>query len=163
MTYNNLGSFYEERGQYGKAKAYLEQSIALRGDYFLSHFNLGVVEKALGNREAAQRAYFKALDLNPGYENVYLNLSALYIEDFFYEKSEKILRLGIKNAPKAYNLYYNLSCSMLHLHREEEAFAMMQKALELSSDLAMFLKTDEDFIPYHEDERYQRLLEEAEK
>ncbi len=158
MTYNNLGSIYEEMEQYDQAKEMLEKSIDLRSDYYLSYFNLGVVEKAIGNRKKAEEAYYISLKFNPFYVNTYLNLSALYIEHKEDMSSKKILERGIKFNPTAHNLYYNLACSLIHLGEIERAFFEMEQALTLSPNLLKFFIEDEDFQPFHKDVRYLRLI-----
>lgn len=145
MGLNNLGSIYEEVGEYEKALPLLEKSIHIRGDYFLSHFNLAVVLYRLGNKEKAVDHYYKAKELKPDHGNIYLNLSAIYIADGDFKKSKKILQEGLIHNPDMANLYYNLACTAFKLKEKEEGIAFLKRAVSLNPELYLYGMNDPDF------------------
>ena len=55
----------------------MEQAVAKQPDNPDLYYNLGVITAEQGDTEKARGYYEKAIELNPKYENSYLNLSAL--------------------------------------------------------------------------------------
>src|SRR6266851_2000120 len=62
-----LGKDHFQRGDYALAAGHLEQVVARGGSFADVHHMLGVIYHQLGEFESAQRAFQKALDINPGY------------------------------------------------------------------------------------------------
>lgn len=60
-----LGVALARLGQLGEAETQLRQSVALDPSSVEAHFDFGLVEAALGKREAALAAFDAALRLNP--------------------------------------------------------------------------------------------------
>jgi CHAT domain-containing protein/Flp pilus assembly protein TadD len=87
---NNLGELYRHMGEYEKAAQYLKRAVAMAGDSSLqaasSLNNLALVQKAIGDYEAAERSYKKAIIIyirkgmttHPDYTNPVNNLGELY-------------------------------------------------------------------------------------
>ena len=63
--HNNLAALHAAAGDYGKARAALEEAIRLRPDYAPAHENLGDVQLML-----AAQAYARALRLEPSSEDL---------------------------------------------------------------------------------------------
>jgi tetratricopeptide (TPR) repeat protein len=56
------------------------QSIALRDDYELSYYNLGIVQKDMGKTDLALQNYQKAMELKPEEPN-YAYIAALTLQE----------------------------------------------------------------------------------
>lgn len=151
MAYNNLGAIYEGIGELDKALHCFDRSVALKDDYFRSHFNRGVVLKRLNRHDEAMAEYEKAERLNPSFSDVYLNMSALLIEQRAYQKSCDVLRRGTKSAEKKGNLYYNLACCQIHLGQEEEAKINLKKAFKEKPTLFDYFMVDQDVEAVRQD------------
>lgn len=143
ITYNDLGSMYERRGEYQKAKKFVRKSLDISPDYGRALFNMGVIEKALGNHKSALSYYRESIDVRPR-PNIYLNMSAVYIEDRDYENALKILREGLEEFPRTVNLHYNAACALVHLNREEEAWEEISKAIAVNPDIVKWAVKDKD-------------------
>lgn len=72
LSYYNRGSFYLEQKNYAKAKADLDQSILLDSKDYRAFYNRGLVNKNLGNTDAAYDDFSKAISLNPKHINALL-------------------------------------------------------------------------------------------
>ncbi|MDO5755881.1 MAG: tetratricopeptide repeat protein [Tissierellia bacterium] len=151
MALMNLGAIYESRFQYEKAKELFCRSIDIEDGYFRSHFNLGIAYKGLGDYEKALRQYDIAKTLEPQYGDIYLNISAIYIEEEKYSSCEEILTEGIEQVPDEANLYYNRACVRLKLGKEKEAIDDGKKSVELNPEIRDYMAMDEDLEPIREE------------
>ena len=143
---------------YEEALKYFKKSVEINPDYFRSTFNLGIAYERLNCKEKALEYYFRACQLNPEYQDIYLNISALYIKQKKFMESLEILTEGISNAEKTYNLYYNRACVYLKIGDEEKSFSDLENAVIENPKLIDYLKVDEDFNIYREDERYLKII-----
>lgn len=159
MASLNLGSIYEEEGDNVRALHFFDLALKKLKDMPLAHFNRAVALVKLGRRDEAVFEYQYAKRLEPANPKPYLNLSALFIAEKNDEASLDILDEGIENVEDA-NLYYNKACVLMHLHRPDEAFRSMDRAIRLNPELIPYLKNDPDFQAWREDPRYLKYMEE---
>lgn len=76
-----LGTIAFDAGRFSEARDCIEKAIAL-GAHHAGHFmNLGAICDALKDREGAEAAYRKAIDINPRYGDPYYNLGNLYLRE----------------------------------------------------------------------------------
>lgn len=142
IAYNDLGSLCEEENDLDQAKMYLEKSIEINPNYYLSHFNLGVVYKNSGDHETALEEYIKAKDLSDDIY-IFLNMSAIYIEEKRYDDALEILTEGIGRNPH-HILYYNRACSYRKLGNISKALEDYKKAYNLDTVVEKWAKNDID-------------------
>lgn len=142
IAYNDLGAIYETLGKYDEALEYLNKSIDKNEEYYLSRFNKGVVYKALKEHDKAIEQYKIAKNLS---DNIYifLNMSAIYIEDREYEKAIDILTEGINRNPH-HILLYNRACTYSKLGDEKKALEDFMKAMEIDDVVLRWGKDDPD-------------------
>src|SRR5258708_1702126 len=84
-----LGKNHFQRGDYALAAGHLEQVVARGGSFADVHHMLGVIYHQLGEFESAQRAFQKALDINPGYIEAALNLAIVCNDLGQYERAQQ--------------------------------------------------------------------------
>jgi len=77
--YNNIGIYYDQRGDYEKAIPYFQQAIAVEPDYDEALFNLGIAHAALKQTDQAIYYYQKALALRPTDPKILFNLGVSYM------------------------------------------------------------------------------------
>lgn len=144
IAYSDLGSLYEEEKDYSQAKGYLERSIDLNPNYYLSHFNLGVVYKKTGDHKLALKEYTRAKDLADDIY-IFLNMSAIYIEDGAYNQAIEILTEGIGRNPH-HILYYNRACSYRKLGDIPKALEDYKEAKNLDPVVEKWAENDIDLM-----------------
>lgn len=144
IAYNDLGSLCEEENDLDQAKKYLEKSIDLNPNYYLSHFNLGVVYKKTGDHDQALEEYTKAKDLSDDIY-IFLNMSAIYIEDQRYNQAIEILTEGINRNPH-HILYYNRACSYRKLGNISQALKDYKEAKNLDPVVEKWAENDIDLM-----------------
>jgi tetratricopeptide (TPR) repeat protein len=93
-----LGKEHFQRGDYSLAAGHLEQ-VAARGAKFADvHHMLGVIYHHLGEFEPAQRAFEKALQINPDYIEAALNLAIVCNDLGQYERAQAVYGDAIQRA-----------------------------------------------------------------
>lgn len=85
-----LGKEHFNRGDYALAAGPLEQVVARGAAFADVHHMLGVIYHHLGEFESAQRAFQKALDINPGYLEAALNLAIVCNDMGQYERAAQV-------------------------------------------------------------------------
>jgi tetratricopeptide (TPR) repeat protein len=85
-----LGKEQFHRGDYSLAAGHLEQVIARGEQYPDVHHMLGCIYHQLGEFESAERAFTRALELNPGYVEAALNLAIVCNDLGQYERAQAV-------------------------------------------------------------------------
>jgi tetratricopeptide (TPR) repeat protein len=98
-------------------------------------FNLAV-EFEKTSAEEAQRAYEKALELDPTMSDAHMNLGKLYHDAGMLKKCETHYRAAIKHAPDEAAPYYNLGVLLEDLKRPREAVVFYREALQRDPSFA---------------------------
>lgn len=81
QAYFNLGVARNRQDDLPSACACFEQAAAYRRDDPAAIYNLGLVNSRLARMDEAERCYRQVLDLDPGYIDAHINLSAILLED----------------------------------------------------------------------------------
>jgi tetratricopeptide (TPR) repeat protein len=85
-----LGKEHFQRGDYSLAAGHLEQVVARGAAFADVHHMLGVIYHQLGEFEGAQRAFQKALEINPSYVEAALNLAIVCNDLGQYERAQQV-------------------------------------------------------------------------
>src|SRR5689334_12911734 len=139
----SLGREYYLRGDYGKAKEYLESVVERAQTFADVHNMLGIIYHGLGQFSKAQRSFEQALKVNPAYSEAALNLSVLYNDLGKYEEARAIynhaLRITKQRAAeidpfvagKLANMHSDTGDAYLSAGMYREAIEEFRKALVL--------------------------------
>jgi tetratricopeptide (TPR) repeat protein len=99
-----------------------------------AHLNLGVLYTSLGQPDAAEQAYQKAIKLDPFFLPARFNLVHLYNQTGRNTSAEQVLRDGIARVPKEGELYYSLGLLLAESQRLDEAASTLAQATALLPD-----------------------------
>lgn len=143
VSYNDLGSIYEVLNKDDLAEFYVKKSLDIKSDYGRALYNMGVLSKKKGDNKLALKYYYEAIGK---FEDpfLFLNMSAIYIEEKDYKSAINILDRGLKDFPNSVNLHYNKACSFHLLGRDDLAKDEIIKAIEINSDAYIWAQTDDD-------------------
>jgi len=137
-SHYNLGNFYMQRGDQGKALASYENAIKLRPDFVPPYMNIAFVYNAKGENNKAEASLRRAIALDPNNPAVHLNLAMLLGEMMRPADAEqafrKTLALDPNSAVAAYNLGVMLArqtCGGLASDRPYESLRWCRKAYQL--------------------------------
>ena len=122
-------------------------------------------EGAAARAAAAERArrieveFLEAVRLRlPGHPAVVESLGCLYTEMGRYQDGLRADRDMVRMEPDSPTAWYNLACSLSLTHQPDDAFAALEKAIDLGYDDAEWMQDDDDFAPIRQDPRFARLL-----
>jgi tetratricopeptide (TPR) repeat protein len=129
--YNNLGAESLDRGEKLTALAYFEKATETYSKVDFLWANLGVLYKLLGKPELAEKAYLKALKINPSSGSTLVNIHALYTEQGKQELAKKYSAKVEKYSRR--NPYYlaDLAQRDYELNNLEAAIRYYKKAIKL--------------------------------
>lgn len=143
VSYSDIGALFEENNENEKALEYIDKSLLICKNYPRALYNRGVVLGRLKKYDEALEEYKKALDESNA-EDIYLNMSAIYLMKEEYKNAVAILLEGTFENPNSENLYYNLGCAYEHLGKRKEAVDAIKKSIELNHDILEFARGDEE-------------------
>ncbi|MDO5040868.1 MAG: tetratricopeptide repeat protein [Peptoniphilus sp.] len=143
VSYNDMGSIYENEKNFTMAEKYFRKSLAINPEYFRALYNMGVVCKARGDNDTAMMYYKRAREFSD-FENIYLNMSALYIEEGDLNSALKILTEGIELNADSVNLYYNRSCVHARMQKLDRAMQDYKSAVALNKNVEIWASDDPD-------------------
>jgi tetratricopeptide (TPR) repeat protein len=145
-----LGKDHFQRGDWSLAAGHLEQVIARGAAFADVHHMLGVCYHQMGEFDPSQRAFERALEINPGYVEASLNLAILCNDLGQYEKAQKVYSNALDRARKGArhesgdepvdaftggkiaNLHAAVGDAYVGARRPADAAAEFRRALELS-------------------------------
>ena len=130
----------EQREAFSRAIAeYVEEQHA-NGDRAEAHLTLGAYFAETGQLDSAAAEYATTLRMNPQLLAGYVNLADLYREEGHDDAAERVLRDGLKHAPKGAGaeLQYALGLVYVRQRRMPEAIAPLAAAAKLAPDVPRY-------------------------
>jgi tetratricopeptide (TPR) repeat protein len=129
----NLGRMFMALERNKKARAEFEAAIAGDGEDPIAWFNLGHVQREMGEPEASVISFDKVLELDIDYPDVRPELAAAYHDLRRFEDAARLLEeeLGDDDTCTACN--HNLGLAYLELEQPDKAEARFRKATELDA------------------------------
>ncbi len=126
----NLGLVEMRLGHYEVARRDFRKAIELNPDLPAPFHGMGLLEERVGDLEKAEKSYREALKVDPGFGPARVNLGRMLFARHEYDAArEQFLRLT-EVAPEVVEGWSGLVESMLRLHREHEADAILDQARE---------------------------------
>ena len=113
------------------ARAELVDAQAASADLPGAHLVLGVLHSREGSPAAAERAYRRALALDPGFAAAALNLASLLNRQGRNDEAEAALRGSIERIPEEGELHYSLGLLLAEEERYGHAAASLGRAAGL--------------------------------
>ena len=129
-----LGAAQQMQGK--NALAAFQKTAALMPNDAEAHFNLGVVQKALGQLEEAAASYRRAIKINPKYVEAHGNLGNVLKEAGRLEEAVTSYRNALRLRPGSADAHNNLGTALKELGQLESAAASYLKAVALKPNYA---------------------------
>ncbi|MDR6466295.1 MULTISPECIES: hypothetical protein [Chryseobacterium] len=122
-----------ESNNYDEAYTYFTDANFLEPNNVIVLNGIANIESMQGKINDAEKNYEKSLSIDSSYVISYVNYGKLLNKKKFYEKAEKILRIGLSKSPskaEKTNLYYNLVYTLVEVGECEKAkeFAILAEA-----------------------------------
>jgi Tfp pilus assembly protein PilF len=128
----------ERRAAFDRAASEYIESQRYNADRAEARVNLGTFYGNRGDAAKAEEEIKAALRLEPLFIPAYVNLSDLYRAVGRDTDGERILREGLKVAPKSAILHHALGLTLVRMKRTEEALAELERATALDPGNARF-------------------------
>jgi len=127
-----------QRASFDRAAAEFEAVQRYSADRPEAHVSLGSFYAQLGRHADADKAYRKALAMDPRYVPAYVNLADLYRAQGRDADAEAALQEGLKQVPESAALQHAYGLSLARLKRMPEALRALEQAARLAPDDARF-------------------------
>ena len=158
LPLDEAGIYYHQRN-YKSLVDVGEKSVALRPDFWVSHYFLGVGYEGSGQLSAAISEYKKAVEMSQGDTDPTAQLAHGYAVAGERAAAEQILDRLQKDAKTRYVSPYMIATIYAGLDEKDKAFYFLEKAYaERSTDLPYFLKADLRLDQIRSDPRLQDLF-----
>ena len=106
--YINLSVLYFEQEQYDKALR-VNQAVLLKNpNIAIAHFNNGLINNKLGNKQKEFECYMRAIKADPSYPETYKYLASWYLDKKDYENAAAAWKKAVKLDPYWIDGYTNL-------------------------------------------------------
>jgi tetratricopeptide (TPR) repeat protein len=116
------------------ALAEYREAMAHQSDSAISRFNLGNIETALGNLEAAERNYRSALSIDDLFAPAKSNLAVLLSGQGRNGEAETLLREIVQDYPEHADATYSLGLLLVEMGHPEEAVDWLARSAGLRPD-----------------------------
>lgn len=133
----NMGSAFNDRGEYEKAIEEFKKSIELNPSDYESYISLGATYYRQGTMEKAKEMFLKAIDMFYGSYRAHNNLANVYTVQGEIDLALKEYEEAIKIKPDFAEAYYNRGNAYKETGEMEKAIANFREAIEFEPDFAM--------------------------
>jgi tetratricopeptide (TPR) repeat protein len=179
FIFNKIGISYSQLKYYSDAVFAFNRAIALGPKYPFAYNNLGTVYFARDDKRNAEKYFKKAIGVNPNIASFHINLGTLYVEKRQLEKGLAEWRKGLAIDPsvlrrsEAINLaaasgnpnspekMYIMARILASIGDIEHSIESLKKALENGFTNIGAIRTEKDFDPIRQDERFKKFMEGA--
>ncbi|MGD0750425.1 MAG: tetratricopeptide repeat protein [Anaerolineales bacterium] len=152
-----LGNTCESAGLHSEAISAFEQAIALSPRKETYHFHLGIAHASQMHFDKAIEALQNSIALNPNFVLGHCALAANYRRVGNDAEAQK--HIDIARPSMEYEKEYNRACFESISGNTDEAFALLEKALEKDQIQIAMLRTDPDLDFIRSDARLEALID----
>lgn len=138
--YNNIGVETLANGAADDAVAWLEKSLELADDFGPAWSNLGVAQRRLGEDDAAEQSYLKALEVGPN-DVALNNLSSLYLDQGRQEEAQPLLERSKDYLQRNPYHHFRLASQARRQGQSDDAVRHLRQALRRHQQEAVFHAT----------------------
>jgi tetratricopeptide (TPR) repeat protein len=90
-------------------------------------YNLGIDAYSKGHPTEALKHFDKAVQVDPGYGDAFYNMGSIYYQNQQYAEAADMFHQAVKLSPNDGQAKYNLALALERLHRDEEAYSILNK------------------------------------
>ncbi len=132
----NIGLIYLLKKKYAMAYYVFDTSKDIDPNNPAIHEYKGYTLYFLGDLKGAEEEFKKALKLNPGKPELYVNLAIIRMKQEKWNEAEKFLKKALKIKPLMGEAHLDLGVVYLKLGKLKEAYRELKKAIKYGADKA---------------------------
>ena len=155
-AWDALGNMYEAAGLHSQASSAFEQAIALAPRKEAYHFHLGIALAYQMHYDHAIQALENSIALNPNFVLAHCALAANYRRVGNEAKAQE--HIAIARPSMEYEKEYNRVCFESISGNADQAFALLEVALDKGQIQVAMLRSDPDLDFIRSDGRFEALL-----
>lgn len=99
-----LGHIAQEQENYEQALQHYQRAVEISPDLPGMWFNIGLMQRQLGQLEEAEKSHLRSIDENPTETGAYIDLAGIYTDSNELDAAEEVLEEGIEINPDAAEL-----------------------------------------------------------
>lgn len=111
-----------------------ERRVQEEPDSAVAHYNLGLAYAALGRMTSAEKAYRRAVELDPGLLEGWVNLAGTLLLQWRFEESLEASRKAVALRDDLAMVHFNMGQACLYLGDAEGLVKCNRRVLELEPD-----------------------------
>lgn len=134
ILYNLIGSSYQSKGNYLKAKSFFKDGLKLEPNNQALMNNLATSYKNLLQYSESEELYKKIIENNKDYLNAYINLGNLKRDINKFEEAIELYSKALKINNQNPLVYYSLALANQGIGNFKETINFSEKALELDQN-----------------------------
>ena len=122
----NAGNKSYKRGDLGTATSYYEKALKYDSEFYLAHFQLGVLQKKQGDSKGAIESLNKVLVINPEHDKTWFTLGTAYESDGNIDLAIEQYKKAIEVNPGYLKAYGNLG----KIYTDQQEFKQAEDVLK---------------------------------
>jgi tetratricopeptide (TPR) repeat protein len=111
-----------------------QRALEKRPESAPAHYNLGLAYQNLGRFGLAEEAYLKAVELDPGFTEAWVNLGGVRLHNWDFEGCLEASREAVRQRDDLVLAHHNLGQAYLYMNDAENLVRCNKRVLELERD-----------------------------
>ena len=134
LLFNIRGACYKANDNLEKALESFKKACAINPNFYEAFYNLGFIQKQLGQIEQSIESYQKAIDIKPAYPDAHNNLGNIYLQLRQYEEAINHFEWATAFKPDFFEAYNNLGLAQRELDQISKSVDNFKKAISLKPE-----------------------------
>jgi len=114
------------------AESLYNEVLKIDPNHVITHYNLGVIFKKLGNHQKSIISFEKVIEINPGYIKAYNNLGIAFVFLANYQRGKYYFEKTIEINPHHVEALHNLGVILNYLDCPQKAKYYFEKVIEIN-------------------------------
>ena len=133
-AWNNLGSAYDDKEEYGRAIECLQKALEIKPDAHEAWYNMGLAYAHKEEYGQAIERFQRAVDINPDYHEAWDNMGVAYGDKREYDQAIRCYQKAVAINPDYHEAWYNMGVAYDDKGEYDRAIECYQKAVEIKPD-----------------------------
>jgi tetratricopeptide (TPR) repeat protein len=129
-----LGKVLQGRRDFKNALQHYQRAAEINPDFPGIWFNIGFMQRQLGQLEEAEESYERSIDESPAETGAYVELAAIYSDRGEYTEAEQLLDEGLEINPESADLLASMALVFIKKGEMQQAKEYLDEAEDIDSE-----------------------------
>lgn len=129
-----LGKVLQERHDFKNALQHYQRAAEINPDFPGIWFNIGFMQRQLGQFEEAEESYERSIDESPAETGAYVELAAIYSDRGEYTEAEQLLDEGLEINPESADLLASMALVFIKKGEMSQAKEYLDEAEDIDGE-----------------------------